>query len=108
MGLSRKKSLWKNLSASLAVLETKTIDSIPFTEISAVKYVIRSKGGGKVSLLEMIVSKYNGGISDAVYSKLGDFLDVNYNVLVQGSDVILQAINNESFVIEVSVKKLTI
>lgn len=108
MGLSRKKELWKSLLVSVAPSETKTIDSIPLASVNGLKYVLRAAGNTKVNLREMVVSKHNGDISDAVYSRLGDSLTIDYNVLVIGSDVVLQAINNESFAIEVSAKKLII
>jgi len=108
MGLSTKKPLWRSLNVSLSNLETKTVDLTPYSEADGFKYVIKIKGNNLIKLLEILVSKFSGDITDTVYSRLGDFINVDLNILLIGSDVVLQAVNGESFPVEISVKKLIV
>ena len=63
---------------------------------------------GRSTAFVCVVTRNPSVISDQLFSKVGDSIAYNFNVLVSGSDVIIRVDNNDSNTIQVSVIRISL
>lgn len=91
------------LVADIPAGQTIDFDTLPLSVYKSNKYLMQYSNDteGVVGQLEMATSKKNSDVSDQIYSKVGDNIDVDAQFLISGSDAILRLTNNEAFVVRV-------
>jgi len=81
--------------ATLIAGETKIVDKIPLTKFKAVDYLIALESNSLSKVFKIYVRKKGSTVSDQLFAKNGDAIDIEANPIVNGSDFELQIINNE-------------
>ena len=105
-----KKRIAKAIEFEIDPSETLSADTYPFSDLRGLKYIITTSplDGSKISALEMLACKKSSDVSDSVYCKIGDTLDVAAQFLRSGSDTLLRLTNNEAFTVRVSLLRFEI
>ena len=110
MGSSVPIQKWFTLEGEVPAGDSKIIDKLPFHTTRLVKYLnsIYNDVEGKSSASELLGSKKSSTINDSVYGILGDYLDIDINLLHVGSEIHLEIINNEIYPVNYSVLRTSI
>jgi hypothetical protein len=109
--VARQRIASKALSGQIAgnggVLDLETI---PFASFVSTEYLINisSETESKFYTLKLIATKKNSDVSDQIYNKEGDLLQIATNVIKSGSDVILRLVNDEIYQVDVRCTKTTV
>jgi hypothetical protein len=84
------------------------IDSNLFSEFKGTKYYVQafSESNNLYKSFEMIASREGAGVSDSLFAKIGDTIDLEFNFNLSGPSAILTATNNESFPVSIVLTKL--
>lgn len=101
--------LWRKKKNKVLASSTIIADTIPLIKFVGVKYIIQFSNDSedKFNTIEVLAAKKSGGnLEDNVVGNLGDDIDVDTNVIISGSDVILQLTNNEIYQLDVAISKL--
>jgi len=98
------KRIAKAIEIEIDPSETKTADSYRFEDLRALKYLITARplDGSKNSAFEALVCKKSSDVSDSIYSKIGDHLNLSTQFLKSGSDMELRITNGEPETLSVS------
>ena len=110
MGFSPERSQWEKLAKTVPAASTIVVDVLPLASFKLAKFVVQMQNvpNNKYKSLEILASRRGASqVNDSVYAKVGDSINVSLNVLVSGSDVQLQAVNAESFDVDLTVTKTT-
>lgn len=107
MGTSVAISHWEKLEGEIPASTTLDIDSFLISDLKLVKYLqcFYNVSEDKYKTQEMIGSKENSVLTDQVYSRNGQALDLNVNLVQVSTDGKLRIVNNESFVVSFSILK---
>lgn len=100
---------WRQKRTVINGLQTKDIDSVKLDTFSGIKYILHFKNTteDKYKTIELLATRINGNqIEDSVVGVLGDGINIDTNLIIDSTDVILRLINNESFLLNVSISKL--
>lgn len=95
------------LTGTIPSGDTLDFDIMPYSTFDAVEYLIKIKrqSSDLVKALTLVGSKKNSDVSDQIYSKVGEEINVDANFLKDGTDTKLRLVNNESFDVDVSILK---
>ncbi len=95
------------LTGTIPPGDSVDLDTLPLVEFSFTKYIIRlfNTAQAKHRGLELVASKKSGGVSDQVYSTVGDSLDVDVNFTTAATDTLLRLANNESYPVSYTILK---
>lgn len=108
-GLPRQKdSVWHQFSGSIDALSTHNLDEIPLSELRTLTYELSFYGplDTDVKSLSMKVQRVGADAVNQVFSRIGE-MNILVNTVVVGSDLVLQAVNQENFEIEYCLTVLT-
>lgn len=101
-------SRWARSEYIVAPSQTLDIDSNLLSEFKGTKYYIQSYSdtNSVYKTIEMLVTKEGSGVSDSVFGRIGDNIDLDFVFGVIGSNAVLSATNNESFPVSIILTKL--
>ena len=103
--------VWIPISGEIPALSTVDLDALLLSAFRSKKYILSlfNDTQDKSNSREMLVRKFSGNsITRTVYGKIGDTLDVGFNVVVDSGNVVLRVSNNESFDVSLRGYKLFI
>ena len=106
MGFSRRR-VTSRIELTLAGGETKDGDAIAMANFEGVEYQIKLATvlSDQIKLMKVRAVGNSTAVSDTLYSVIGDALDVDIKVIVDGADMVLRCVNNEAFSINVTILK---
>lgn len=99
---------WSRTEHIVSTTQTLDIDSNLFSEFKGTKYYIQaySESNNVYKTLEMLATKEGFGVSDSVFSRIGDNINLEFIFDVIGLNAVLSVSNNESFPVSIILTKL--
>ncbi len=93
------------INGVIPALSSEDFDTQPFVSFSATKYLIKvvNPDDSNSQALEMYGAKILTDVSDQVYAKFPDGLNIGVKLLKVASDVTLRISNNENFAVNVTI-----
>jgi hypothetical protein len=99
---------WSRTEHVVSTAQTLDIDTNLFSEFYGTKYYIQAfnEANNLYKSLELIATRQGSEVSDSVFGKIGDTIDLEINFNLSGSIAVLTVTNNESFPVSVVLTKL--
>ena len=107
---SRSLDLWKAFKTTVGASSTKVVDTVAVSSFDSAKYIIKisSISNTASKSLEMSVNYDGSSLKDVVSHKITTGMDVLINANLVSSNLELEIINNESFIVDVGIRRLII
>jgi hypothetical protein len=100
---------WARLSSSIPAGTSIDVDTVPLSGFSSTKYYVQLKNPTNTAFKAFEIYCFRKGssdVSDTLYARAGDALDVATSVIVSMGNVKLSLTNNEAFTVSCEVIKL--
>lgn len=112
MGLvsAASSTVWLKKNVTLEASQTLVVDVIPSIGFNFVHYFLRFENltGNKAKSLNLEAQKVDGSITDLVYSKFGNTVNIEINTFENSGLFQLEIVNNETEKIVVRLARLTL
>lgn len=103
-------STWKKATAAVSGSSTIVIDTTALADFSSLKYILSFNNDIEevTKKYELSIVRKGSTISDSIYARLGSALNLAINSNINGSNLELEIINNETFDLSISYAKLVL
>jgi hypothetical protein len=103
MAFSPQKSAnFKRETYTVLAGQTLTIDTQAYADFKSNKFLIDAKTATKQNSLEIFATKLGTDVSDSIYAKLGDSINLVFEFVKITSDAVLRVTNNELVSVEIN------
>jgi hypothetical protein len=88
--------------------QTVNLDTVLYSALTSKKYIIDISiaAQNRFKAFEMLVSKKGTDVTDSIFAKLGDQVNVSVNFSKISTDAILAATNNEAVSVVLNILKI--
>lgn len=95
-------AIWTSTTVNGLATSTFVADTVALSTFNRISYIISIKSTTGIKSFNMSVFKVGASVSDSIYNRYDNGLDVEVNAIISGSDAQLEIVNNEAEGIEVN------
>ena len=103
-------SFWRKERRTITSSQTINTLSVSTESFRTAKYIFSfwNDSENKAKSMEMIVNNINSAITDSIYGRLGNVINVNVDAKINGGNMFIEITNNESYTVELDLAFITL